>query len=287
MSATRRRMNARMMISLSSESVCTNARSCSRSTSMASVASTARPRASDGRPDSMFTSPVNAPGPCTTIGRSPPAAVGCTASMCPVVITRKCATGLPASYTMSPAGIRRTRPRAATRAICAGVRMGNAGSGIAAIALSCLCQRQGESVGNPLLACAEDRAYLCSDDRRRVVLIGAFSPDGLGVCKCDVDARRRHAHALPRQAHKMHFDARRVGVPHRAMCEMLESEIGGQLTVDAHQQVAIERRGDAERAVVREKQLRLGFHETCAEEQPAAWRQAARGFLEGRIRLGP
>ena len=29
-----------------------------------------------GRPESMFTSPVNCPGPCTTIGVSPPIAVG-------------------------------------------------------------------------------------------------------------------------------------------------------------------------------------------------------------------
>ena len=84
----------------------------------------------------------------------------------------------------------------------------------------------------------------------------------------------------------MHFDARGVGVPHRAMREMLESEIGRQLAVCPHQQVAIERGGDAERIVVRKKQLGLWFHQIRAEQQPVAWRERAADSLEERIGVG-
>ena len=54
-----------MRISLSSLSVCTSASSCSRSSSITSPGSSARIRTSARRPESMLTSPVNSPGPCS------------------------------------------------------------------------------------------------------------------------------------------------------------------------------------------------------------------------------
>ena len=83
---------------------------------------------SERRPESMFTSPVNWPAACTTIGTSPPVGVGCAISIRPAVTTKNGTWVSPASTSTSPAATRRTRPRAATRAICAGVRTGNAAS---------------------------------------------------------------------------------------------------------------------------------------------------------------
>lgn len=71
MSFARRRMKARMKISLSSTSVCTSARSASRATSSTTPVSSARTVKYERRPESMSASPVNCPGQCTTITVSP------------------------------------------------------------------------------------------------------------------------------------------------------------------------------------------------------------------------
>ena len=43
----------------------------------------------------------------------------------------------------------------------------------------------------------------------------------------------------------MHFDARKVRVPQRAMCETVQIKIGGKLPVCPHQKIPIECGGDA------------------------------------------
>ena len=71
MSSLRRRMNARIRISLSSASVCTRLSTCSRLSSMTSPSRLTRSRASARRPVIMLPSPVKWPGPCATITSSP------------------------------------------------------------------------------------------------------------------------------------------------------------------------------------------------------------------------
>jgi hypothetical protein len=101
-SSTRRRMKARMRISPSSASVCTSACTLSRFISITSAGSPARIRNSERRPDSMLTSPLNWPGPCTAT-RDSPASVRRTISRYPFVTTKKGTTLAPSSTRISPA----------------------------------------------------------------------------------------------------------------------------------------------------------------------------------------
>ena len=55
------------------------------------------------------------------------------------------------------------------------------------------------------------------------------------------------------------------------MDEAIELEVAFQLAIDPRQQVAVERRGDAERVVIGEQQLPLGLEKVGAEEQVVAW----------------
>ena len=113
-----------MKISLSSVSVCTSDSMLSRSSSMTSPGSATRARTSERRPESMLTSPVNWPGPWTVTSVSV-APEGWSISIRPVRTTKNGTTGSPASKSTSPALTGRTAPCAATRATCAGVRVGN------------------------------------------------------------------------------------------------------------------------------------------------------------------
>src|SRR5262245_56832421 len=124
MSATRRRMNARMRISLSSASRCTSARRCPRSTVTTEPSTVTRARTSPRRCDNMLISPVNSPGPSTVMGSSRPS-TGRTASTAPSVTTKKRMFCSPKSNSTSPARTLRRTPTLEIRSICAGVSRGN------------------------------------------------------------------------------------------------------------------------------------------------------------------
>src|SRR3970040_2093425 len=62
----------------------------------------------------------------------------------------------------------------------------------------------------------------------------------------------------------MHLDARLSGVPHGAVSEPLHREIRGELAVDPDEQIAVERRGHAQRIVVGQQQLAFGLDEVGA-----------------------
>ena len=65
--------------------------------------------------------------------------------------------------------------------------------------------------------------------------------------------------SLAGAAHQVHFDALLRGVPDGAMLERCQVEICAKLPVHADEQVLVEGGGDAERIVVGEDQVRLGF----------------------------
>ena len=65
-------MKARIRISLNSASVCTNASSCARLSSITSPGSLTRSLAIDGRPEIKLASPVKLPGPWLTMSVSAP-----------------------------------------------------------------------------------------------------------------------------------------------------------------------------------------------------------------------
>ncbi len=81
---------------------------------------------------------------------------------------------------------------------------------------------------------------------------------------------------LPRQADEVHLDAGRVAVPDGAVGERVHIEVGAKLAVEAHQQVAIEGSGHAERIVIGQEQLALGLHQVGADQQGIARARARR-----------
>ena len=87
------------------------------------------------------------------------------------------------------------------------------------------------------------------------------------------------------QADQVHLDAGLFGVPDGAVRNAVEIEVAAELAIDAHQQIAIERRGDAERIVVASR-ISLGFDEIGAEEQRVAVGQRRTDSAEKRIRTG-
>ena len=76
------------------------------------------------RPESMFTSPVNWPGPCTVMSVSP-VRDGRTISICPAVTTKNGTSDGRPRTAPRPRRLAARVPCAATRAICAGVSVGN------------------------------------------------------------------------------------------------------------------------------------------------------------------
>ena len=108
-SSTRRRMNARMRISLNSASVWINPSICSRVSSMTVPDFRARARKSARRPEIMLTSPVNCPG-AWMVTRVSPDRDGRTISTSPAVTTKNGTTASPLSTRISPSRMARTRP---------------------------------------------------------------------------------------------------------------------------------------------------------------------------------
>ncbi len=75
-------------------------------------------------------------------------------------------------------------------------------------------------------------------------------------------------------------------VPERAVLERVEVEIAVELTVDAHEQVLVERGGDTEGIVVGEQQLALRLDEVGAEQERVARPQPAAHAAQEHRRLG-
>ena len=67
------------------------------------------------------------------------------------------------------------------------------------------------------------------------------------------------------------------------MRKLIELEIGLELAIDADQQVAVERRRDAERIVVGQQQILFGLDEIGADEQPIALAQGAADAGQQRV----
>ena len=77
----------------------------------------------------------------------------------------------------------------------------------------------------------------------------------------------------------MHLDPRCRRVPDGAVRELVHVEVAVQLAIDPHEQVAIERRGHAERIVVGQQQLGLGLLRDRCRGAARRPRRAPRGRL--------
>ena len=95
-----------------------------------------------------------------------------------------------------------------------------------------------------------------------------------------------NAHVLPPPADEVHLHARLGRVPHRAVRERVEIEVAAELPVDAHEQIAVERRRDAERIVVGQQEVGFGLDEIGAEEQRVARRQRRADAAQERLGAG-
>src|SRR5581483_1617527 len=124
MSATRRRMKARIRISLNSASRPTNPRRSSPAISRNSPALVTRPRTRHCWPEIMVISPVNSAGSCFTMRRSLPSTSGCTISIAPESRTKNGTLVSPGSNRISPGSTLRTCPQERMRSICPGVKVG-------------------------------------------------------------------------------------------------------------------------------------------------------------------
>src|SRR5450830_1161629 len=67
------------------------------------------------------------------------------------------------------------------------------------------------------------------------------------------------------------------------MAEGADVEVAAELAVDPDEQIAVERRRDAERVVVREQERPLRFHEIGAGEQAVAGRERRADAAKKRV----
>ena len=63
------------------------------------------------------------------------------------------------------------------------------------------------------------------------------------------------------------------------MCEAVQIEVASKLAIDAHEQVAVERRGDTERIVVGQQQIALRLNQIGAKKESAAFRRRRTAVL--------
>ena len=91
-----------MIRSPSSASATSTSRSLGDDTTSVSTGFTARASTSDGRPESWFSSPMNAPGPWVTIGSSRPSALCCVIATSPERITNTPGLISPVATSRSP-----------------------------------------------------------------------------------------------------------------------------------------------------------------------------------------
>ena len=83
----------------------------------------------------------------------------------------------------------------------------------------------------------------------------------------------------------MHFDARLGGVPQHLMTKCGDVEVGAQLAVDPHEQVAVEGGGDAERIVVGQQQVGApASRDRCPTSSASPVASEARTLPQKRVR---
>src|SRR3954469_2967263 len=137
------------------------------------------------------------------------------------------------------------------------------------------CQREARLVVDPLFGNDEASTFSHPFDLRLVVLVRALGPDALAAREPDRDAGPANRDRLIREALEMHLDPLRSGIPNRTVRKAADLERAFQFAIDADEQVAIERRRDAKRIVVRQEQIAFGLDEIRAEQQEVARRERA------------
>ena len=98
---------------------------------------------------------------------------------------------------------------------------------------------------DPLRFAVESRDLGQSRDLLMRVLVAVLSPDGFAVLERNLQVGGVDRHRLLPERLQMHLDAPGVGIESREVAELIQIEIGVQLTVDADQKIQIERRRDS------------------------------------------
>ncbi len=107
----------------------------------------------------------------------------------------------------------------------------------------------------------------------RCIFVRTFRPDGFAGFDADAQLGTGNVDSLAAQRAKMHFDAAFFCVPAGFVSEFLEVEIGAEFTIDASEDVHVERGGDASGIVVRKQLCGDIFFEIGADEKGIARRE--------------
>src|SRR6476660_3955535 len=111
-------------------------------------------------------------------------------------------------------------------------------------------------------------------------MVGGFRPDHLTRFEAFRNLYTWYANHLPAAGDQMHFDPPTFAVPHRPMRELVELDRSAELAIDADEQVAVERRCDAERVVVSDEQPFGRLDEIDAKQHSVAYLDAGTDVLQ-------
>src|SRR5215472_683069 len=115
------------------------------------------------------------------------------------------------------------------------------------------------------------------------VFVAVLGMDGLA--KPESDRLAVHAHFLPLQTGKMHFDAAAFAVVARMMLERGQIEIAAEFAIDAGEQVEIELRGDPFGIVVSRPQDRAVLDQIDPDNQNGSLAECHAGMTQELHRL--
>jgi hypothetical protein len=87
--------------------------------------------------------------------------------------------------------------------------------------------------------------------------------DGFKGRESNTKLRRCDPYVLIAGAFQMHLDARSLTIPARPMPEAVGIKVRAELSIEAMQNVQIERRGDPIFVVIRPNESRFVFHHIC------------------------
>ena len=116
--------------------------------------------------------------------------------------------------------------------------------------------------GMKIEMCIRDRAGIIQQRAKRTLaeLVAVLGMDGFKGRELKAKLRGRDIYTLIARTLQVHLDARLDTIPARPMPEAAGIEVGAEFSIEAMQNVQIERRGDAIFVVIRPHESRFVFH---------------------------
>jgi hypothetical protein len=91
--------------------------------------------------------------------------------------------------------------------------------------------------------------------------------NGFAWHEVKIKVRVLDTYILLLRALEVHLDPRLNGIPKHAMTEASGVKVGPQFSIEAMQDVQVERRGDSIAVVICSQKSRFVFHHVCTEQQ--------------------